>query len=119
MLIKTMNHYIVVLYATQSTQENLFPMILGGLIPKEKTHEIKSENMSVLHNDVHHTSRYIKILMYSSASASTNNNSFIRRKLPRISGQRWLDLFRRHAKPKSILNFPNLMLRLKFLYHFT
>ena len=34
--------------------------------------------MSVLQNDVHSTSRYIKILMDSGASASIIHNSFVR-----------------------------------------
>ena len=62
--------------------------------------------MSVLRNDVRSKSRYVKILMDSGASASIIHDSFVRtdklilEKLPRISGPRWLDLFRRRTKLK-------------------
>ena len=40
--------------------------------------ELGFKNMSVLQNDVRSTSRYVKILMDSNASASIINNSFVR-----------------------------------------
>ena len=61
-----------------STQENLVPITFGELIAKDKIRKNNSENMSVLQNDVCSTSRYIKILMDSSASALIIHDSLVR-----------------------------------------
>ena len=52
-------------------------MTCGELFPKDKIHKNNSKSMSVSQNNVHSTSRYVNILMDSSASASIIHDSFV------------------------------------------
>ena len=58
--------------------EGLVPITLGELISEDKIRNNDSENISVSQNDVLSTSRYVKILIDSSASASIIHDSFVR-----------------------------------------
>ena len=73
-----------------STQKDSVPITFSELIPKDKMYE----NDSVSRNDVRRASRYVQILMDSSASASIITIclhvqiNFILEKHPRISSLR-------------------------------
>ena len=49
--------------------EDLVPIIVSDLIPKEKIYENDSENMSISQNDVRSTSSYAKIVMDNGSRA--------------------------------------------------
>ena len=60
-------------------QKDLVPFTFNELIPEDKIRKNDPKNMSVLQNDVHSTSRYVKIMMNSGVSALIIHDSFVRR----------------------------------------
>ena len=73
---------------------------------KDKIHKNDPKNMSVSRNDVRSNLRYVKILVNNGESVSIIHDwlcvqiNLILQNVPRISGPRWLDLFRRRAQLK-------------------
>ena len=58
-------------------QEDLVPITFCELNSEDEIRKNDSKNMNILQNDVHRTSRYVKILMDNGASASIIHNSFV------------------------------------------
>ena len=97
-----------------STQEDLVPLIFGELILEDKVRKDNLNNMSVLQNDVHSNSRYVKILIDSGASASIIHNLFvhtIKFKTRKTSTNKWSMLtrsFLRSCKAEVKIKLPEL-----------
>ena len=60
-------------------QKDFIIVTFGKLIPKDKISENDSENMSVLRNNVHSTSKCVHILMDSDARALIIHDLFVRK----------------------------------------
>ena len=68
---------LAISHSNTDKNNNNFKSSAQELIPVDKIHKKDSKNMSVLRNYVNSTSRYVKILMDSGASALIIHNFFV------------------------------------------